>query len=213
MSPTDATHAAAHVATHEAASVVAHAALPASRTPHAMAPALTAALEVVDARYRAALAAIPPAARDTRPASGGWTAHMILEHVTLANEQYLAAMRAPATRLEASATSDVSWRATPGGWLLATSLTWRVPLKAPRGIVPGPAPRAQVLDALVHTHDDVRQLLTRVQARDWRAARLRSPFARWLSLNLGDAFVILLRHGERHAAQLERLAAWHADAR
>ena len=40
---------------------------------------------------------------------------------------------------------------------------------------------------------------------DWRAVRLSSPVSRFIRLNLGDAFVILVVHAQRHLGQITRI--------
>jgi hypothetical protein len=180
--------------------------LPSDRRSRTLAPALAEALHALDARYAAALDRIPMTARDVVPTGGGWTAHQVLEHVTLANEQYLAALAPLAEAVVLGPAADTPWRPTFMGWLLARSLTQRVRQRAPAAIVPGPAPRPAVAGALRATHEALRALLARTAGRDWRRGRMRSPLASWVRLNVGDACLIMLRHGERHAGQLERLA-------
>jgi hypothetical protein len=180
--------------------------LPPDRRTSVLAPAIVAALTALDARCASALARIPEAHRDTAPRGGGWSARQVLEHVTLANEQYLAVLAPLAAQVAAQPPSERAWRATAMGWLLARSLRQRLPQRAPAAIVPGPQPRADVERALAATHDALRALVTDAAGRDWRQGRLRSPLATWVRLSFGDACLIVLRHGERHAAQLERLA-------
>ena len=178
--------------------------LPRDRRSSVLAPAVVEALVALDARYESALARIPLEDRDRSPVGGGWSAHQLLEHVTMANELYLRALEAlAAARTPAS---DVPWRPTIMGWLLERSLRTRLPQRAPSAIAPGPTPRAHVAQALAGTHERLRALVTASAGRDWRHDRLRSPLASWVRLSFGDACLIMLRHGERHAAQLERLA-------
>ncbi len=50
-------------------------------------------------------------------------------------------------------------------------------------------------------------LMAEVADMDWTADRLVSPLNALVRMNFGDACVIVLRHSERHAAQIEALVA------
>ena len=63
-----------------------------------------------------------------------------------------------------------------GKWLVR-SLEMTIPLPAPRRIQPGPSPRADVLDAVVGTHDSVSAIVRQVADTDWRSVRMVSPFS------------------------------------
>lgn len=149
------------------------------------------------------------ARRSARP-TDGWGVDMILEHLCLANGDYLAAMQRSLTAPGAPK-GDGAWRPTLGGRLMAHSMrsTWRLP--APKTIVPGPAPRDDVLDAMLGTLAALRALLDDVRDREWRLLRFTSPYARWLPLNFGDAARIIVYHGERHARQIARVGSSLGD--
>lgn len=184
-----------------------HAPLPFSRRPRELAPAIRDALHAVDARLRAACASVAPTRHDVPRADGGWSINQVLEHLALTNEAYLARMAPMIARLAASPPADVPWRATWVSRWLARSLEMQLPLPAPKRITPGPRPRAGVLDTVIGTHEALRSQLAVVADRDWRAARMVSPLSALVRPNAGDAFVIVLRHSERHTAQLEQVAA------
>jgi hypothetical protein len=168
---------------------------------------LRTGLDAVDARLRAAADALPAARWAERRADGGWSLGEVLEHMCLANEAYLPYLRAMVERGGAAGAGDDAWRPTLFAGLLAWALAAPRRLSAPRTIRPGPSPRPGVLEALLATHDEIRALMTRAERLDWRRMRFTSPFAWWVRPNFGDACLILLRHGERHAGQMERLVA------
>lgn len=186
-----------------------HAPLPPSRRPVELAPAITAAIHAVDERLRAAWASVDATRREAPAPDGGWSIGQVLEHIALTNEAYLARMAPMVERLTAAAPVDVPWRPTWLGRWLARSLEMQIPLPAPRRIVPGPSPRTAALEAVLASHTTVCRLLAQVAARDWSAARMVSPLNALVRPNCGDAFVVVLRHSERHAAQLERVATAH----
>jgi hypothetical protein len=154
-------------------------------------------LEALDARLRLADLSATPA--------GGWSAAQILEHVAMLNTAYLARLRPLAGRGEPVA--DGAWRPTLLGGYLTTALTKPAKLSAPAAARPGPAARPGLLDAVLATHAELRQLIRQAEDLNWRRLKLTSPYAWFLRPNFGDACLLILRHGERHAAQIERLTS------
>lgn len=165
---------------------------------------LLAGLATLEQRIEQLVRPMHAKRRSARPADGGWGVDMILEHLCLANGDYMSAMER-ALAAPGASKGDGAWRPTLGGRLMAHSMrsAWRLP--APRTIVPGPAPRDNVLDAMLGTLTALRALLDGARDREWRQVRFTSPYARWLPLNLGDAARIIVYHGERHAGQIARV--------
>ncbi|MCA0377135.1 MAG: DinB family protein [Gemmatimonadetes bacterium] len=166
-------------------------------------------LTALDERLRAITTPLPAARWSVRRPDGGWSVGEVLEHCCLANDAYLTAMRAALTRAGATVppAGERLWRPTFMGGLLRKSLEMTFRLPAPGRIQPGPTPRANVLDALLATHEAVRTLMTDAAAHDWTRLRFTSPLSTLVRPNFGDAFLIALRHGERHAGQIERTIA------
>ena len=167
-------------------------------------------LDALDARLRAAVATVPADRLAVRPPDGGWSVAEVLEHCCLSNEAYLHPLEALVQTARPDPSGDASqlpWRQTIVAGLLRRSLEMKIRLPAPRAIQPGPTPRADTLDALVATHDRLRAVMSRAAALPWRRLRIASPFAAVVRPNVGDACLIVLRHGERHARQIERTAA------
>jgi len=167
---------------------------------------LSGGLERLSARITGLMAPMTAAERATTPPGGGWSADQIAEHLCLANGDYLREMHAAVGKAGAPR-SGGDWHPTLGGRMLVYSMESRMRFPAPRAIVPGPEAREGVLDALLATHDRLLRLLDNARTREWRTVRFRSPYARWMPLNLGDGALIILRHGERHARQMERVVA------
>ncbi|MBK8648020.1 MAG: DinB family protein [Gemmatimonadetes bacterium] len=148
---------------------------------------------------------LPAQHRVVRPPAGGWSIDEILEHLCLANADYLPLMeRALDTAVPARGRSR--WRAT-GGWLLVRAMESSRRAAAPAAIVPEVAPRHHVLDELLSSLARLHSVITRADGFEWRRVHLVSPYARWLRLNLGDAALVVVRHTERHARQMARVAA------
>jgi hypothetical protein len=55
--------------------------------------------------------------------------------------------------------------------------------------------------------EELEGLMLAAAGRDLRHPHFGSPVTSLLRLNLGDAFVLLVTHGERHAGQIERVRA------
>jgi hypothetical protein len=180
-----------------------HAPLPQGGTPSELVPAIVAAFDAVDARLRSAWDAVASAMRDARRRDGGWSMREVLEHMALTNEGYLPPMTGLADALARSPRVAVTWHPTFAGKWLVRSLEMTIRLPAPRTIRPGPSPRADVLGTVLGTHQAVCTLAQKVADTDWRSARMLSPFSSLVRPNFGDAVLAVLRHSERHAAQIE----------
>jgi hypothetical protein len=173
-----------------------------------LAARVASGLETLDTQVDAFVRPMHAAHRTAPAANGGWSIDAILEHLCLTNVAYLDAMHSALEHAGAGAGAERTtgdWRPTLGGRLLVASMQskWRLP--APKSIVPGPTPRARVLDALLGTHSVLRDLLRQAQGREWTRVRMVSPLSRLVRLNLGDAALVMLRHGERHAQQMDRV--------
>ncbi len=148
---------------------------------------------------------LEPSFRHTSPPTGGWSVDSTLEHLCLTGELYRQAMTHALAR-SGSGRERGHWRPTLVGRILAWSMvsTWR--LRSPEVVVPGPVPRPDVLDEFLRLNASLDALLQSADDREWRRLRFASPLERRVTLNLGDAALILLRHGERHYQQMERVA-------
>ena len=182
-----------------------HATLPESGTPSVMIGPIGVGFRRVNERIRAAVQSLEPTRHTERRADGGWSALEILEHLTLALDGYLHFLRAFHPTAPQGSRSEHVWTPSFFGGILARSQTMRLPMPAPKSIRPGPAPRPDVLHALIARHDEIVALMDRLKHDDWRRLKFTSPFAFFVRPNFGDACVITMRHAERHTAQLERL--------
>lgn len=166
---------------------------------------VTSGLVALDAAVGQLVLPMDARLRGMSPPGGGWSIDAILEHLCLASDLYLARMTEALRAIDAPRQRG-EWRPTLGGRLLAWSMTSRFRLPAPRVIVPGPTPRPDVLDEFLRGNASLRALLESAGDREWRRVRFGSPLARGLTLNLGDAALVILRHGERHHQQMKRIA-------
>jgi uncharacterized damage-inducible protein DinB len=146
-------------------------------------------------------------ALDRSAAPDAWSAAQVLEHLVLASGSYLAVMR---QRVETAAGSDVHdprWRPTVAGRLLARSMVSARRFPAPRGWRPPLGPRPHVREAWASELRELDALIERAADAPWNRLRFGSPAAALLRLNLGDGFLILVTHAERHHGQIDRALA------
>lgn len=166
---------------------------------------LIAAIDAVRANIDALVRPMSAKRRRARPAGGGWSVDEILEHLCLANADYLGVMDRALTQASAPVARG-AWRASLGGWLLVRAMESGRRASAPAAIVPATSPRAEVLDVMLQSLEQLRTLIARGQSQEWRRVRMTSPYAGWLRFNFGDAALVVVRHVERHTRQMARVA-------
>jgi hypothetical protein len=152
------------------------------------------------------------AAMTRRPGPAQWSPAEVLEHLCLSDEGYLARMR-PLIR-EARAAGSVSspaprWRPTLMGRLLVWGMSRRSPVRTVASLVPrsGGARWEESLHTFLELRRELARLLEASARLPLRRLRFVSPFSPLVHPNLGDAFRVLVAHGERHLDQIETRAA------
>lgn len=153
--------------------------------------------------YRSATESLTAADLAWRPPGGGWSIGELLEHLVSSADSYLLPMRQLVER-RAPRGEPGEWRPSLGGRLLVRGLAGKRRLPAPRRYQPG-EPREGVAAAFVLRLERTARLMDEAREHRWRSIRLASPITPLLRLNLGDAFMGLVVHAERHLAQLHRL--------
>lgn len=146
-----------------------------------------------------------------RPPTGGWSIAQVFEHLIISDTSYLPEMK----RLIASGKRGTKpWQPTLAGRLLIKSLSpaseRKVP--APRMYRPAAEPRANVVAEYLKVREETLSLIDAAKAAgtDLRRNRMSSPVLSLIRVNLGDAFMILVVHTQRHLQQIERVRS-HAD--
>lgn len=139
--------------------------------------------------------------------NGGWSIAQVLEHLVIAHDSYLTVMR-PLIYARNAAHTDggsASWEPSLIGWMLVASLRSKRKLPAPAPYRVTTDPREAVLDAFKNRQNTVTTFLRAASALDWTRVRFSSPVGRWIRLNLGDGFMVLTVHAQRHVKQMERV--------
>lgn len=144
-----------------------------------------------------------------RPADDVWSICQCIEHLLLANHQYLAVMRAavdlaPARQDE----EDPTYRSSFLGRLMihAVGPDSKMNVPVPKQLVPSAAPLTKNIVKEFDTNTRaIIELLGDTAEIDLSRVRIQSPFAAWMRLRLGDAFKIIEVHNKRHLLQGARV--------
>jgi hypothetical protein len=140
-----------------------------------------------------------------QPPGGLWSVAQVFEHLVIVDDLYLGVMR-PLIYARNAAHADggsASWEPSMMGWMLVASLRSQRKLPAPTLYQVTTPPRDAVLDAFKSRQHVITTFLRAASALDWTRVRFSSPAGRWIRLNLGDAFMILTVHAQRHVKQME----------
>lgn len=141
-----------------------------------------------------------------QPPAGGWGIGQLLEHLVVANDTYLTVLR-PRIYARDAAHAELGtafWEPSLAGWMLVSAMRSKRKLPAPSIHRPG-APRDAVLDAFLNRQQTIMTFLRATAALDWSRLRMNSPVSKLIRINLGDAFMIMTVHAQRHIKQMERI--------
>jgi hypothetical protein len=143
-----------------------------------------------------------------RPADGGWSVGHVLEHLCVTSELYEPPIRALLRESRPDAAAALrEWTPSLIGRLMVRRFEQPARMASPGRMKPAASPRGGVAERLLGHLAVLRDLVDEAAGFDWRRLRMRSPVVPLLRFNLGDAFLMLVVHAERHASQMERVAA------
>ncbi len=156
---------------------------------------------------------LPAEVLSTKPAPEKWSIAQCLEHLNIYGQYYLPAMEKAILearrqgRWPASATFHPGWlggyftklmRPQPDGRLSSK-------MKAPENARPSTDPDPQAMLAeFIDQHETLLKLLDVAASVSLHRIRIPISIAPWLRLKLGDTFLFLVAHTERHVLQAER---------
>jgi len=161
----------------------------------------------VSAEFEAALAGLGERQLGWRPPAGGWSIAEVLEHLCISADSYLVTLLDKRGGDHPHSTQTTEWRPSLLGGLLANSFRSARKLPAPRIYRPGPEPRTNVAHEFLVRQREVSKLIEASEGIVWRKVRSVSPVSRFIRINLGDCFQILVAHAERHLGQIRRIKA------
>jgi hypothetical protein len=139
-----------------------------------------------------------------RPPEGGWSIGQVVEHLILTDQPYLADI---ARLLMHAKHGGGRWHQSMLGGFITRAVSPQAPRKAKafKGFQPGPEPRAHVFDDYIEIRRALLPLIEQSKGVDLNRARMKSPVLGLIHYNLGDAYMILTRHTQRHLQQIERV--------
>ncbi|MBL7815063.1 MAG: DinB family protein [Saprospiraceae bacterium] len=147
-----------------------------------------------------------------KPNPSAWSAAQCLEHLNIYGRYYLSAIeKAIETAEKNGYTANETFKS---GWLGKYFYNLMLPntegvvkskMKAPAHAVPSERPDARAMIAeFIDQQERMLQLIER--ARKVNIAKVRVPISimQWLKLKLGDTFLFMTAHHQRHILQAER---------
>ena len=147
-----------------------------------------------------------------RPKQGSWSVGEIACHLRILNDRYMEAIDASIAEARANGRSGFSGYkpGLVGGFMVRMmEPPIRRRFKTPRVFRPTEDESAHdwrgELSGFLATHDAIDERLHAAGHVSLSGARVVSPASRWVRMNLGDAFALLLAHERRHLAQLRQL--------
>ena len=141
-----------------------------------------------------------------QPGPGAWSVGQCLEHLCIANEEYLPAISSSLEGKPISAVQEIipGWF---GRWFINNYIEPSPQSKharAPNKIVPGARVEPSVLDRFLRSNQAARELVRHAGDYDVNRIRFRNPFIPVLRFTVGTGLEIVSRHERRHLLQAER---------
>jgi hypothetical protein len=141
-----------------------------------------------------------------RPPDGGWSISQVLEHLILTDSAYLPVLH---RAIANGPRGETAWRPSLMGGLLLRFVRPKSKrkVKAIKGYIPGPEPRANVVSDYIALREQLLRAINQARSRDLRRTRFISPLSSLFRMNLGDAIMVLVVHTQRHLEQIARVRA------
>lgn len=138
------------------------------------------------------------------PREGQWSIAQIIEHLRLTDAPCLEPISA---LLANPPRGDAPWKPTIMGRLITKAVLPETQRKTRAGKVHHPVaqPPAEVIGEYAEVRKRLLELLVQSAGVDLNRVKTRLPIKTPLRYNLGDAFLIMTRHTQRHLQQVQRL--------
>lgn len=145
-----------------------------------------------------------------RPPEGGWSIAQVMEHLIITDESYLAVFDRILAAKPAHSAEEQWEPSLIGGFLTRSLKPGTRKMTSPAVWRPAPEARADVVEEYIKVRQRLVEAMRQADGHDLRRTKLSSPAAKFIRMNLGDAFLTLVVHTQRHLQQIERIRA-HAD--
>lgn len=168
---------------------------------------LISELDASDQRAERLAKALTREQLNWRPRPDAWSIGQCLEHLYATNQVYLPAISASLEGGQRRRVEEIApgWF---GRWFIRnyiepSSKTRRA--KAPRKIAPGKQVEPAVLELLLRSNREARELVCRASEYDVNGIRFKNPFIPLLRFTAGTGLEIVSKHQSRHLLQAERV--------
>jgi hypothetical protein len=145
-----------------------------------------------------------------RPPEGDWSIAQVMEHLIITEESYLAAFDRILAERPVHASTEEWTPSLIGGFLTRSQMPEARKMTSPSVWRPAPEARANVVEEYIAVRRRLIEAMRRAEGHNLRRTRLSSPAAKLIRINLGDAFMTLVVHTQRHLRQIERIRS-HRD--
>jgi hypothetical protein len=152
---------------------------------------------------------LPAEQLNKQPAPNAWSAVQCLEHLNVYGRYYLPALK--------KAVESAKKQPTPiykSGWLgdyfyhlmlPNTEGVLKSKMKAPKNAIPPvELDTAAVIAEFIEQQEQLLQLIEQARAVNIGSVRIPISLTKWIRLKLGDTFLFVAAHNERHVLQAER---------
>lgn len=179
-------------------------------TAHELQTRLSAVLQTVEQEF----ASMSDQQLRWKPAPERWSIIECLQHLNLAERFYIRNIQHKVDKLGLVQTTptDQTLQSDWVGKALLFAVDPQVKLKLPAPGVVRPRSAADLIPAdvigqFMNLQTLLRDLLPKAVYLDWNRDKVMTLFGNWLKIRLGDAFLMLLAHTERHLKQALRVKA------
>lgn len=152
---------------------------------------------------------LPVRELNKQPAPNAWNAAQCLEHLNVYGRHYLPEIEKAIEKAEKPAATTFK-----SGWLGDYFYNLMLPnnegglkskMNAPKNAIPPTDLDARaVLAEFIEQQEQLLILIERARQVDLASVRVPISLSKWIRLKLGDTFLFLVAHLERHVLQLER---------
>lgn len=167
---------------------------------------IRAILETVEREFRS----LTDEQLNWKPATNRWSITQCLQHLNLAERFYIRNLQKKVDDLGLIQTnpSDQTLESGLAGRFLRYIIDPNTKMKLPTVSYMKPRhdlnPR-DVMAQFIELQQLLHDILDRAPYLDWNQNKLMTLFGNWLKINVGDAFLMLVAHSERHINQAMRV--------